>query len=147
LLLYDGNKLISCSEDKIIKIWNLDTFECIQELLGHSGTIWYLELTSNGDLLSCSDDYKVNLWKMNTNEMINLIEFVHSVNYIKKLNEDLIAMALANGEIHIFDSNQMKVIKKINAHPSYVYRLHLLSNGDLISGSGDGEIKLWKIFE
>jgi len=148
LLFVDQSKFISCSgsNDKKIKIWNSETFECIKVLEGHSSTIWYLDLTSDGDLLSCSEDESVKLWKIETGEMLKSIKFDHGVNCVKTLNEDLIAVSLENGEIEIYDLNKNEKIKTIK-DSSFVNRLNLLPNGCLLSGSEDGYIKSWKIFD
>jgi WD40 repeat protein len=149
LLLVDSNKLISCSgkNDKRIKIWNLATFECVKTLEGHSNYINYLELTSYRDLLSCSDDKTVKLWKIETGQILKLIQFNHPVNCVKTLNEDLIATALDNGEIEIYDLKKNEKIKTIKEHSTAVFRLNLLSNGHLLSSDVSGQIKLLKIFD
>ena len=145
LLVDDKKKLISCSFDKTIKIWNLKTFECVKLLVGHSDIVYNLELASNLNLLSCSEDKTVKFWQIETGELLKSIQFDSPVKYLKKVRQDLIAIALNNGEIHIYDiSNHVKV-KSISAHSTYVNQLYLLSNGCLLSGSENGEIKLWKI--
>ena len=146
LLLVDETKLISCSYNGEIKIWSLDTFKCIKALEGHPDTLFYLELTLDGKLLSCSRDKTVKLWHIETGEELKSIEFDHSVCCVKKLNENLIAVALINGEIIIYNLNKEHFVKSISVNSSYVYRLLLLSNGNLLSGSGDGKIMLFKIF-
>ena len=36
IILYHHNKLISCSGDKTIKIWDLNTGKCLKTLKGHT---------------------------------------------------------------------------------------------------------------
>jgi WD40 repeat protein len=79
--------------------------------------------------------------------MLKSIEYEHPVYCVKELNEDLITVGLNNSEIQIYDLNKMENIKTISAHSSLVYRLLLLSNGNLISGSAHGGIKLWDVLE
>ena len=63
------------------------------------------------------------------------------------MNEDLIIIALSDGKILIYDYNKMKPVKTLSGHSSEITRFCLLSNGDLVSGSTYGEIKVWKIFD
>ena len=147
LLLVDETKLISCSNDRKIKIWRLLTFECIKELVGHSNNILCLQLNSNGDLLSCSTDKTVKIWQIETGEMLKSIEFSDSIYYFKVLTDDLLAVALSNGQIEIYNFNKMKSMKSITAHTSLAYRLLLLSNGNLLGSFVNGEIKLFKLLE
>jgi WD40 repeat protein len=146
LLFVNDSKLISCSDDTKIKIWNCETFECIKVLDGHSDTIWFIA-TSSGNLLSCSNDNTVKLWQLETGQILRSIEFDEPVNCIKNFNDDLIVVGLNNGEIQIYSLDKKENVKTISAHSSYVNRLHLLANGNLLSGSGNGDIKLWKIFD
>ena len=149
LVLADKTKLISCSgqKDKKIKILSIETFECIQVLEGHTNDIFFLELTLDGNLLSCSYDKTIKLWQMETGLELKSIKFDHPVCCVKILNGDLIAVALSNGEIIIYNVNKMHFVKSISFSSSSIYRLELLSNGNLLSGSGDGNIVLFKIFD
>ena len=44
----------SCSKDGLIKYWDADKFKKIQEITGHFGEIWCLDLNSTGQLLVSS---------------------------------------------------------------------------------------------
>jgi hypothetical protein len=148
MLLFDKTKLITCSSDKKIKIFNLETFKCIRVLEGHTNSISYLELTKDSKLLSSSIDKTVKLWQIETGEELKSIEFDFYVYCVKTLNEDLIAVALGKGKIQIFNLSKMKQIKTIKAHSSTVFRLiYLSSNGNLLSSSNKGDVKLQKIFD
>ena len=147
LLFVNNTKLISCSNDKKIKIWSLKTYECNKILEGHSDTIYFVNINSNGNLLSCSMDKTLKLWETETGEMLKSTEFKHQIFCIKILNEDLVAVGLQNGEIIIFDFNASIIINRFRSQSSCVNRLYLLSDGDLISGSIDGQLKIWKIFD
>ena len=150
LLLFDKTKLISCSSDKKIMILSLETFKCIKVIDGHSQIIRYLELTSDGNLLSCSYDKSVKLWQIETGKELKSIQFDCPVICVKTLNDEIIAVGLGNheiGNIIVYDLAKMNIIKTITAHKSFIYRLNLLSNGNLLSCSQDGEIKYWQIFE
>ena len=116
--------------------------------LGHSDSIYHLDLTFDGNILSCSLDNTVKIWEIETGGLLKTFKFKDEVNCVKNLNNELIAVALENGKIQILNHKKTQIVKTITAHSfSSFYRLCLLSNGDLISGSKDGELKLWKILE
>ena len=150
LLLFNKTNLISCSRDKIIKILHLERI-AFMELKGHSDIVNYIEITSDGLLLSCSQDKTVKLWQIETGKLIKSIQFEHPVKFVKKLNQDLIAIVFANNNnidnLLIYDLTKMQAIKTITIDSSFISRLHLLTNGNLLTGSDDGEVKLWKIFD
>ena len=147
LKLFEYTKLISCSgyNDNKIKIWNIETFECVKVIESYLNTIFNLELTANGNLLSCSYEKIVEFRHIESGELLESLQFDHPVKCIKTLNDELVAIGLQNGHIIIYDLNRMKEIKIISTHSSFIYNLVLLSNGNLLSGSGEGDIKLWKL--
>ena len=82
------------------------------------------------------------------------INFDNPICCVIKLNDDLIGVGLQNGDIVIYNTKRLKSIKRISAHTEInqfrqgsVIQMYLMSNGCLLSGSKNGEIKLWKIFE
>ena len=63
IIIYE-DKLISCSDDKTIKIWNLKDFSKGEVTLeGH--TDWVRNIITYGDkLISCSDDTTIKIWNL-----------------------------------------------------------------------------------
>ena len=100
-------------------------------------------MTCDGNYLNYSNDSSVNLWE----KKLITIKYNYSVCCFKKLNDELIAVALSNGLIEIYNFNKMEIVKTILVNQSDVNHLLLLKNGDLLSGSEDGQIKLWKMLE
>ena len=150
LKMIGQSKLVSCSGDHKIKIWNIPTFECIKQLEGHSNQVFCLELIQMNDgvnLLSCSADKTVKLWDSKTGEMLKSFQFDYSIRSIQTVVDDLIAVALSNGQIELYSINKMITLNTISAHGSKIFRLNLMSNGSLLSASGHGKIKCWKIFD
>ena len=149
-LTIDHLKLISCSRENMIKIWNLETFDCIQTISkGEFQGICNLDLTSNGNLLtSSSSDKTVKLWQIETGEILKSIQFQYEVFCLRTINENLIAVGLENGKIIIFDLNKMEIIKEISKRNlTDIYCLHILSNGNICCGDTAGRICLIDVFE
>ena len=99
-------------------MWSLETFECIKVHEGHSSSIMFSELNSNDSFLSCSEHQTVKSWQIEQGELLNSIEYDQPVNNVKRLTEDLVAIALENGEIQIYDLNKMK---NVQAHSSHFF--------------------------
>ena len=154
LKLINQTKLVSCSNEKIIKIWSLEpSIECIKEIADHSNSNIELNLNA-GYILSYSLNKIIKLWHLETGELLESINFDDPICSVIKLNDDLIGVGLQNGDIVIYNTKRLKSIKRISAHTEInhfrqgsVIQMYLMSNGCLLSGSKNGEIKLWKIFE
>jgi WD40 repeat protein len=148
LLLVDKTKLISYSgkKDDKIKIWDLETYEKINEIDSYFSSIDYLESTSDGILLGISNKRTVKIWQIETGKMLKSLQFEFDVSCSKILNDELIALGLRNGEIKIYNFIKMDTIKTVLTDQSYINHLCLLSHGNLLCES-HGEVKYWKIFD
>ena len=151
-----GDKLMAGSRDGRIKIWCLKSFECLKLFDQHLGNICSLETTMSNELiLSGSKDNFLKLWNIDSGICLKTIKFdlgaVTAIKFCK--NNDLIIIGTGSinqtkNKILIYDLANEKVLRTIDkAHCKFVSQIELLSNGDLISSAGNGEIKFWTIFE
>ena len=46
-----GNRLISCSKDGLVKVWDLATQHCSQTVTGYKAEVWSLDLDPSGKRL------------------------------------------------------------------------------------------------
>ena len=64
ILVLDNGNLASGSVDKTIKIWDHQSFECVDTLRGHNHEVKCLGLLENGNLVSSSLDENIKIWKL-----------------------------------------------------------------------------------
>ncbi|ETO11858.1 WD-40 repeat-containing protein [Reticulomyxa filosa] len=59
----DGTKIVSSSNDKTIKIWDITSGIVIKQLIGHEDNVNDAEFSPDGNLIvSCSSDKTIRLW-------------------------------------------------------------------------------------
>ncbi|HLO86348.1 MAG TPA: hypothetical protein VK203_15315, partial [Nostocaceae cyanobacterium] len=71
----DGQTLASASGDKAVKLWDVQTGDCVCTLEGHSS--WVNSVVWSGDgqtLASASSDDTVKLWDVQTGECVRTLE-------------------------------------------------------------------------
>jgi len=87
------NWLLSCSNDKTIRIWSMSTFECVQVLvqfeciekihlinrLSHSRQMPYVNSSSSLKLLT-SEKRCFNIWDLSTNECVESYPLMHTIS-------------------------------------------------------------------
>ena len=66
LCVINENYFASASFDNTIKIWEINNFNCLQTLKGHSSNVInVIKLKESEDLASCSTDNTIKIWKKN----------------------------------------------------------------------------------
>jgi WD40 repeat protein len=98
----DGKTLISGSQDKTIKLWNLETSQEIKTLSGHSDHICSVAYSPNGQILaSASKDKTVKLWSVASGEEISSVKCSDSVIYSIAFSPDGKILAAGSGDTTI----------------------------------------------
>ena len=69
----DG-KVISGSADKTLKVWNLDTGQCLKTLQGHTNVVAALTVIADGRVVSGSHDGTLKVWNIDIGECIKTLE-------------------------------------------------------------------------
>ena len=70
----DDLRLVSCSNDKTIRIWDVHNIECIQILRGHTDGVRSVCISDDGSqIISGSQDMTVRLWDLQTGAPIRIL--------------------------------------------------------------------------
>jgi WD40 repeat protein len=65
----DGGRAISASDDRTLKVWDLETGEDLGTLEGHSGAVQGVAVSADGRrAVSVSDDKSVKVWDLETGQ-------------------------------------------------------------------------------
>ncbi|CDK24429.1 unnamed protein product [Kuraishia capsulata CBS 1993] len=110
----DGKKLISCSDDRSIKLWDLETGKNIATGWGHGARIWHLQFfQKNTKILSTSEDCTVRVWDAESEDLANVEVFnAHQGKnaWCGDVNEEIgiIATGGSDGRLRIFDVQESK---------------------------------------
>ena len=69
-----SSQIASCSWDKKIKLWNLETNECLRTFTGHTNSVACLEISPDkSTLYSGSLNETVRVWDISSGEMVNTL--------------------------------------------------------------------------
>ncbi|MEO9966464.1 MAG: caspase family protein [Reichenbachiella sp.] len=95
----DGKSVYSASDDKSIKMWDVNTGIDINNFNGHTAEVKCMELSENGELLASGDmDGKIFVWNAKTGEAkltisaheggVNTVKFTKDQQYIVSGGDD-----------------------------------------------------------
>ena len=66
-----NNIIISSSDDRTIKIWDINTAKCINTFNGHTEAVYSVFAINN--IISGSEDNSIKIWNASTGELINTL--------------------------------------------------------------------------
>ena len=71
----DGQRVVSGSDDKTVKIWDATSGECVSTLEGHSSVVMSVALSEDGQrVVSGSRDKTVKIWDATSGECVSTLE-------------------------------------------------------------------------
>jgi len=148
-----GTILASASQDKTIKLWELNNDKEVKTLTGHSDQVNSISFNSAGTLLgSASADGTIRLWNMATGQFTTPFKGYDKPGFKKQIfsvsfNPDgsLLASGHQDGTIKLWHLNG-KLIKTFSGHKDQLNCVQFSPDGKtLASASKDRTIKLWNL--
>jgi WD40 repeat protein len=142
----------SGSDDKTVRIWDLETGKCRTTLQGHAADINSVAITPDGkQILSASDDKSVRVWDARSGrELAKLDESTDVVRSVAALRDN--ARALSGGfdeTLKLWDlatSTCLKTIEGGTDDADAVYSAAVDPAGTrALSGYYDGQVRLWDL--
>ncbi len=158
LCVLSNNKLISGDYDGNLKLWkfSINGFNAIQKGKFHNGRINNLIYINYSKFASCSiKDNFILIWKENEkDERYQIIQklLIGKDNWclcLNILNDNLSLISSFNdNNIHILknENNEYKEFKKFIGHDRSINSIIQLKTNEIITGSDDQKIKVWKNF-
>ncbi|MFN6567200.1 protein kinase domain-containing protein [Dendronalium sp. ChiSLP03b] len=145
----DGNLLTSGSDDKIIKLWDLNTKKIVANLASHSQAVTSVAFSPNGEILAtASDDKTIKLWQLNTlRKTFTLCGHSHAVKSVAfSPDGQILASGSWDKKVKLWHVNTGTEICTLTGHQLQVSSVAFSPKGQLLaSASFDRTICLWQL--
>lgn len=133
-----NNRIVSCSLEKDIKVWNEHSETPIKILKGHQCSLRSIIYIKNRNLLiSSASDNTIRTWNMKTFQCMNIIKGIngYSGNSLYQIDNDRIIVGNVN-DIFIVNMNNCIIEKSIKDDKLGNIRAFEIINDEYILGGG-----------
>jgi WD40 repeat protein len=156
----DGQTILSSSNDKTVRLWDVGTGQILHLLTGHRDRVKGVGISPDGQLLlSCSADSNVKAWdrhqltakktgdcRYTVHASSKPITLVHSLPVSPDPQRPIFATGAEHGKISFWHLEIGEWVRTIQAHTSPVLALAFSQDGQLLaSGSAHSTIKVWQL--
>jgi WD40 repeat protein/cellulose biosynthesis protein BcsQ len=151
----DEEKLAVASDDRVLRIYDINTLEPFRTFIGHKTRIRSVAFTSDGSkLASGSEDKTVKIWDVQEGKCLQTFEgqtdrvwsvaFSHNGNYLVNGSEDQkvrLWSLLSNGK------NRYECIKEFSERTYWVWSVdfHTSDSKIIATGSDENIVKIWNV--
>ncbi|MEO3706366.1 serine/threonine-protein kinase [Trichormus azollae] len=149
IAISSDNKTIASSGKNLIKLWNMNTYQQISVLNGHTQKVNVVAISPDGKtLVSASDDYTIKIWDLSTKKVIHTLNIHTDVVHAVAISKDGKTLVSASDDrtIKVWNLGTGKLIRTLKGHSYWVRSVAISPNNfTLASGSFDKTIKLWNL--
>ncbi len=142
-----GDILATGSVERVVKLWDIRTGECLATLEGHEYPVLALAFSPDGNkLVSGSGDTTLMIWDVENHSRLNHMKghgfYVVTCDWDPQDNR--IVSGSVDANICEWDSNSGEMIQRHSEHRAAVHNVRFSPDGSrLASGSSDLHVILW----
>ena len=143
----DGNRIVSASYDRTVRVWDASSGAELLKLKGHTGYVRSASFSPDGNrIVSASYDRTVRVWDASTGaELHKLKGYITSV-YSASFSPDgnRIVSASRDRTVRVWDAFTGVELLKLKGHTKSVNSASFSPDGNrIVSASDDGTVRVW----
>lgn len=146
----DGQRIVSASVDRTLKIWSLASGQEEMTLSGHLWSVNDVAITpDNAQIISVSDDNTLRIWNLISGQAeLTLAAHSQHINSVAITpNGRYFISASQDSTLKLWDISSQQAKYTFNGHSRAVNDVAITPNGQFaVSASADKMLKVWNLF-
>ena len=140
--LKDG-KIASGGQDKLIKVWDINSKESLMTLEGHTSMIWALNEVTGNKLISGGSDKRALIWDMNEKKLDFELYKDKEITVVLQLKTGKVLICSENN-LCLFDLDSKQKLASIEVKTG-IWAIRELKDGTVAIGQGNGDISILEV--
>ena len=140
--LKDG-KIASGGQDKLIKVWDINSKESLMTLEGHTSMIWALNEVAGNKLISGGSDKRALIWDMNEKKLDFELYKDKEITVVLQLKTGKVLICSENN-LCLFDLDSKQKLASIEVKTG-IWAIRELKDGTVAIGQGNGDISILEV--
>ncbi|HEX4947166.1 MAG TPA: TIR domain-containing protein [Blastocatellia bacterium] len=145
----DGQLVISASDDRTIKVWEIASGKCLATLEGHTWPVYGIAITPDGKrIISGSRDETLRVWELHSGACLATLKgHADIVNGVAVTPDGRhIISGSHDNTVRVWEMDSWDCIKTFRGHEDIVNGVAVTPNGRLVvSGSDDLTVRVWEL--
>ncbi len=143
----DGKRVFTSALDHTVRLWDLETGQCLRILEGHTEAIWSIAWSVDQRfLLSASDDHTARLWDVETGRCLRVLKG-HTDNVVRiswSIDERQALTGADDHTVRLWDVKTGRCRRVFEGHTGPVRSVAWSADQSVfLSGSYDTTLRLW----
>jgi WD40 repeat protein len=145
----DGSRVASGSQDKIVRVWSVQTGQCEHTLEGHSGRVWSVVFSPDGSRVASGlNDKTVRVWDVQTGQCEHTLNG-HSGSVISVVfspDGSRVVSGSSDNTVRVWDVYTGQCEHTHEDHSDLVSNVGFSPDGSRVaSGSSDKTVRVWDV--
>ncbi|XP_022084461.1 F-box/WD repeat-containing protein 7-like [Acanthaster planci] len=140
-LQFNGQRIVSGSDDNTLKVWSAMTGKCLRTLVGHTGGVWSSQM-SNNIIISGSTDRTLKVWNADTGQCLHTLYGHTSTVRCMHLHGSKVVSGSRDATLRVWDIETGQCLHVLMGHVAAV-RCVQYDGRRVVSGAYDYTVKVW----
>jgi hypothetical protein len=141
----DGKRIASASRDKTSKVFDSTSGDGIATFSAHADGVYTVGfMADNAHIVSGGNDKQLRVWKIADAQQVRNMGLGGEVFRLKMLPENKVLCCSADKTARIYDASNGQQVKIYQGAKEWIYSADTQKDtGKVVTGSYDGEVRIW----